>query len=348
VSSLLSSREQYYSAALLLMAQLGDDWVAIFEWQEGQYLLFGATNGQIVPGCDGLFESAAAVTEQFERYQALCDWSTRYAPAHLNLGGDALDLTTLLTHHPSPAYRIHAAHNTPRNRQRLLLGAGILLLLITLAYLSWRYYAQQKALLQLAQQRLLQAQNQHQKNKKQQVEAVWRQQPAARTVLQQCVQHLSQYPLLLGGWQLGETRCTPQGSRALYRRIAPSGPRDFIRAAGARYPGHYQLQSADQAEIQQSLCLKGRGEEQLQPLSTLFKTLSNHLERGSASGRINDSLATDHLHKKSANFELSCQESPLQLLRTTDLSGVVIQRVNNTVTPNGSSTWTIQGTFYGQ
>lgn len=345
----LPGGEQYYSAALLLMEQLGDDWVGIFEWENGQYLLFGLSSGQIVPGCDGLFASAQAVTEQFERYQALCDWTIRYAPTHLNLGGTPLDLSTLLNHPTPLAYRLQSAYVTPRNRQRLLLGGGLLLLLLVLAFLSWRYYEQQRALLQLAQQRLLQAQKQHQQNKKQQVEAVWRQQPAARTLLQQCVQRLSQYPLLLGGWQLEETHCTPQKSTALYRRVAPSHARDFIKAATARYPGHYQLQSAEQAKIQQSLCLKARAEEPLQPLSTLFKTLMNPIDRGAASGRIDNSLAAaNKAPKKSANFELSCQESPLQLLHTTNLHGVVIQRVNSKITANGLLTWTIGGTFYGQ
>lgn len=348
LSPLLPAGQQYYSAALLLLAQLGDDWVGIFEWQEGQYLLFGVSSGQIVPGCDGLFASAQAVTEQFNRYQALCEWSTRYVPANLNLGGDTLDLATLLNGDTPLTSQLGDGGNTPRSRKQLLLGGGILSLLLTLAYLSWHYYEQRQALLQLAQQRLLQAQQQHQQNKKQQVEAVWRQQPAARTVLQQCVQQLSQYPLLLGGWQLGETRCTPERSTARYRQVEPHHSREFIRAAAARYPGHYQLQSAEQAEIQQSLCLKARSEEQLQPLPTLFKTLMSHIERGAASGRIDDCLAAANHPKKSSYFELSCRESPLQLLRTTDLSGVVIQRVNNTITSNGTLAWTIQGTLYGQ
>lgn len=343
----LPGGQQYYSAALLLMSQLGDHWVGIFEWHNGQYLLFGVTDGQIVPGCDGLFESAAKVTAQFERYQALCDWSTRYAPTHLNLGGNPLDLDTLLNSHTPLDYPLQAAYNTPQNRQRRLFGAGLLLLLLTLAYLGWRYHAQQQAALQLAQQRLLQAQKQRQRNKQQQTEAVWRQQPAARTVLQQCVQRLSHYPLLLGGWQLVETHCTPQKSTALYQRLTPHHSRDFIRAATAQYPSQYQLQSAEQAQIQQRLSLKARAEEQLQPLSTLCKTLRNHLERGAASGRIDDHAAAAKSPKKSAYFELNCQDSPLQLLHTTDLSGVVLQQVNNKITAQGTL-WTIQGTLYGQ
>jgi Pilin accessory protein (PilO) len=348
IAPLLPEGQQYYSAALLLMVQLGDHWVGIFEWQNGQYLLFGVADGQIVPGCDALFESAAAVTTQFERYQALCEWSTCYAPTHLRLGGTPLDLDTLLNSHTPLAYPLRAAYNTARNKQRLLLGGGLLLLILTLAYLGWRYHAQQRAALQLAQQRLLQAQKQRQWNKQQQTEAVWRQQPAAWTVLQQCVRRLSHYPLLLGGWQLTETQCTPQKITATYRRVAPYYSGDFIRAAAVPYPGAYQLKSAEQAEIQQSLRLETRPEEQLQPLPTLFKTMMSPLERGAASGRIDDCLSAAHRHKKSAYFELSGQESPLQLLYSTDLSGVVIQRVNNKIMPNGTLTWSVQGTLYGQ
>lgn len=341
----LPAGQRYHSAALLLMAQLGDDWIGIFEWENGQYLLCGVAGGQIVPGCDGLFESAAAVTAQFERFQALCDWSTRYAPEQLNLGGEPLDISTLLHSSTPLAYQLKVVYNTPKNRQRWLRGSGVVLLLLILAYTGQHYFEQQQAALsRLTQQQLSQLQAQRQQKKMVIEEAVWQQQPAARVVLQQCTQHLSHYPLLLGGWQLVAGQCGSQGSSATYQRRDPSHAKLFLQAAAERYP-HHRLQDTERAQIQQPLRLEARLPEQLQPLPTLSQAFKNPIERGAATGSIDDSVTAT---KKSANFRLSCHDSPLQLLQKVELSGVVIHHLNNTISQNGLVTWSLQGTLYGE
>lgn len=345
IAPALPSGQQYYSAALLLMAQLGDDWIGIFEWENGQYLLCGVAGGQIVPGCDGLFESAAAVTAQFERFQALCDWSTRYAPEQLNLGGEPLEISTLLHSSTPLAHELKVVYNTHKNRQRWLLGSGVALLLLMLSYSGWHYYEQQQAALsQLTLLRLSQLQPPRPQKKMVIAEAVWQQQPAARVVLQQCTQHLSHYPLLLGGWQLLESQCSAQGSSATYQCRAPSDAKLFLQAAAERYPD-YRLQSAERGQVQRPLRLEARLSEQLQPLPTLSQAFRDLIERGAATGNIEESVTAT---KKSANFRWSCPGSPLQLLQKVDLSGVVIHQLNNTISQNGLVTWSLQGTLYGE
>lgn len=341
-----SGQQCYYSAALLLMEQLGDDWIGIFEWENGQYLLCGVTDGQIVPGCDALFESAAAVTAQFERFQALCNWSTCYAPEHLNLGGDPLEIGPLLNSGTPLAYRLQVVYNTPKNRRRWLLGSSVALLLLTLSYSGWHYYDQQQAILSgLTLQRLSQLQQQRQHQNTVMAEAVWQEQPAAWVVLQRCTQQLSHYPLLLGGWQLVECQCSSQGSSAIYQRRDPSHAQLFLQAAAKQYPNHYQLNHSEQGQIQQPLKLDPRPTEQLQPLSALFKAFKQLPERGGATVRIGD---TPTVSEKSAHFEVSCHDSLLPLLHKVKLSGVVIHHLTNTVSPNGLVTWNLNGTLYGQ
>lgn len=341
----LPSGQRYYSAALLLMAQLGDDWIGIFEWENGQYLLCGVAGGQVVPGCDGLFESAAAVTAQFERFQALCDWSTRYAPEQLNLGGEPLEISTLLHSSTPLAYPLKVVYNTSKNRQRWLRGSGVVLLLLILAYTGQHYFQQQRAALsRLTLQQLSQLRAQQQQKKMVIAEAVWQQQPAARVVLQQCTQHLSHYPLLLGGWQLIESQCSAQGSSATYQRRAPSDDQLFLQAAAKRYPD-YRLQSAERGRVQRPLRLEARLSEQLQPLPTLSQVFRDPIDRGAATGSVEESVTAT---KKSANFRWNCPDSPRQLLQKAELSGVVIHHLNNTISQNGLVTWSLQGTLYGE
>lgn len=336
--------ETLYSATLHLIDQLGSDWVAIVQLPNHAYGVIGISKGQVVPGCELVVATAAEALEQFTLYQTLFQWQTVYAPAPLNLGGEPLDLESLLADcDPKEAYQLQYAARQKRARvQWIRYGAvgGLLLLLSTTGYFL---YTQHHTALRLAQQRRLQAQRQ---KPIAQTLPVWCQHPPAQLLVTQCMQAIDRYPLFLEGWRLETAQCDRHSAKASYRWQPPYTVKGLL--AGLQHDNTpYKFSSgAKVVHLQQSLKLpKNRPQEPLPPMMDLASELLQQLEQGVATGRIDDVFSTT---KQSADFELDSDRPPPVLLQKLSLAGVVIHSLQTTIHPDGSLRWKCSGTLYGQ
>lgn len=342
----LPNNQRYYSLALLLIDKLGSDWLGIFEVSENRYLLLGIEGGQVVPGCDALFSSAALVLEHFENYKSLFNWQTIYAPAALSLGGESLTLEPLLKGiTPKANRRLLYIRELNQQSKRLGLRVGLLLVLAVAAIVSWQRYQQKKE--EAARQARLRELQAQQAKKAPVVSEAWRQQAPAAELLRDCVQAITRYPISIGGWQAAGFLCDAKSAKAVYQRRPWSTVKRFLEALPETYQEHYQfVKTSESAQIEQPIrIVNQRQQEQLQPLLSLAQEILTKIQMGVATGRIDDVLTGN---KKTANFELVSQTSPLLLLQDLNLDGVVINHLTATLSLEGVLTWKIAGVIYGQ
>lgn len=342
----LPNSKRYYSLALMMIDKLGSDWLGIFEVSDSRYLLLGIEGGQVVPGCDALFSTAESVVEHFENYRALFNWQTIYAPAALSLGGEPLKIDSLLKGAtPKANRRLLYIRELNQQSKRFGLRIAILVVLAIAAIVGWRHY-QQKKEEAARQERLRQLQAQQSKQALV-VQEVWRQQAPAAELVRDCVQAITRYPISIGGWQAAGFLCDAKNAKAVYQRRPMSTVKKFLAALPEVYQEHYQfLKNGDSAQIDQPIRIDNqRQQEQLQPLFALAQDILSKIQLGVATGRVDDVLTGN---KKSANFELVSQTSPLLLLQDLNLDGVVINHLTATLTLEGLLTWKISGVIYGQ
>ncbi|WP_253306627.1 type 4b pilus protein PilO2 [unidentified bacterial endosymbiont] len=342
----LPNSKRYYSLALLLIDKLGSDWLGIFEVSENRYFLLGIEGGQVVPGCDALFSSAESVLEHFENYRALFNWQTIYAPAALSLGGESLTIESLLKGTtPKANRRLLYTRELNQQSKRFGLRIAILVVLAIAAIIGWQHYQQKKE--EAARQARLRELQAQQAKKALVVQEVWRQQAPAAELVRDCVQAITRYPISIGGWQAVGFLCDAKSAKAVYQRRPMSTVKKFLAALPEVYQEHYQfLKNGDSAQINQPIRIDNqRQQEQLQPLFTLAQDILRKIQQGVATGRVDDVLSGN---KRSANFELISQTSPLLLLQDLNLDGVVINHLTATLSLEGLLTWKIAGVIYGQ
>jgi hypothetical protein len=338
------ANEPLYSASLHLIDQVGTDWVAVVKLPSHAYGMIGVSKGQVVPGCELFLATAAEALEQFTLYQALFQWQTVYAPTSLNLGGEPLELESLLAGcTPKAAYQLQ--YNTVQKGSRApWIRYGIVGgIVLSLSAVGWSLYTRHEAALRLAQQRRLQAQRQKQAAK---ALPIWCQHPPAGLLVTQCVQAVTRYPLFLEGWRLETVQCDRHNAKASYRWQPPHTVKGLLTAL-QHYNWRYEFsRGGKEVHLQQPLSLpKNRPQEPLPPLISLANEILQLLEQGSATGRIDDVLSTP---KQSAYFELDSDRPPSLLLRNLPLAGVVIHTLQTKINPDGSLLWRCSGTLYGQ
>lgn len=336
--------EIHYSATLCFIDQLGSDWVAIVQLPNHTYGFIGVSKGQVVPGCEQVLATAAEALEQFTRYQTLFQWQTVYAPSHLNLGGESLEIESLLADcEPNAAYQLQYEPLQKSHRGQWIrygVVAGLVLLLSTAGgFLTHRHYAA----LRLAEQQRLQTQRQKQTAP---ILPVWCQHPPAQRLVTHCMQAINRYPLFLEGWRLETAQCDRQSARASYRWQYPYTVKGVL-AGLQRDNTPYEFSSgAKVVHLKHPLNLPNhRPQEPLLPLKHLVSDLLQQLEQGGATGRIDDVFSTT---KQSAHFELDSDQPPPLLLNKLSLAGVVIHTLQTTINPDGSLRWKCSGTLYGQ
>lgn len=218
-----------YSVAASLAGILGEDFVGVFEIDEGsdQYLIVGVgKNGAIIPGCD-MIGTKEEVTDKLRQDFNLHNFGRVFCPHDFDYGGEEKRLEDVLDpKRLKNEYKLRPLVGGLSGRQwtRLLLFLVLIAMLAGGAMLYLSHKREKERLAEEAEaaaqavklEALHQATGQAVTPKA--LEHPWATQPTAKALRLACMSGLRQIPLSLGGWTLQSATCMPGMVQAAYQR----------------------------------------------------------------------------------------------------------------------------------
>ena len=338
-----------YSVAAALAAQLGENWIGIFEITNGMYAFIAVSNGTVIPGCDLVGDRKTVLDRAKFTMELGHTWSNIYMPAGFEIEGDSSlpPIAELLKGSTWSDAVIRHVGFAPKMPTWFLVSTTVLItfLIASLSYLShigWRPdISASKAV----------------RNKEVAAEIPppppkpkpWETTPSASDFLKHCIGSISDAPVSVGGWLLEGASCSGASVSAHYVRRNPSTVQMLLDAGKQRFHSPPTLsENAEKAVFETKLTLSPPEKEQLRPEGEGFAELVSHFQ--SKGMRVNLGAPTAHSDitmgwkKYSIGFE--SEISPDLVMQGLEMRGVRFSTVTLRLLEDARLSWSISGDVY--
>ncbi|MFY2610550.1 type 4b pilus protein PilO2 [Achromobacter ruhlandii] len=234
-----------YSLATVLAEMYGPSFLGVFKVDDGQYAVAGVYDGNVVPGMD-FVGSETEVIKELNKKIGMMTWKTTVAPESFGLGGEELDLKTVLAKATLKSNHKLVPLQFGMTRRELLVLGGLIVTgaAIAAGWLLHSYLEEQE----WQEQQRLQAEAAKRERERLSKELgilvsesallkPWTATPTAANFVRTCDSAIGSLPLSIGGWQFTQSKCSSSGTTNTYTRTVGSTNTTFrqdFEALGGR------------------------------------------------------------------------------------------------------------------
>ena len=351
-----------YSVATALAGELGDNWIGVFTVGTDQYLLAGVNSGAIIPQGDKIGDEQQTIRWIRNMLGLGLPNVKIYAPESLDIpNSEELALENILNKSKYPkGYQLKPLTFGLSHREMMYLGAAVLVVICVMAlYLKIQRDAREaERLAEIQRQRML-AELEAETGREADVHALeypWPNQPHPHDVQAQCLDILTEAPLVMAGWRFEKGGCNGQEAVVTYNRSPFATINDFHATAGDVYDFVEVDEVGNIGIVGYTLAPQRHGDEVLPSRLEALNDLRSHYQRKgvalqvdswSESGYDPELIALGAINWSAFEFVVQGNTEGLIDLGNFYQPGLRFTEILiNAASSDGGMQWTLRGTQY--
>lgn len=278
-----------FSLAAAVAAQLGDDFVAVFEDAPEHFVLVACKGGSVIPDCDVHGDRDEIESRLRHAYNQHNLSGRVICPSAFGFGGEEIELPALLDPKKVAAeWRLAPLRRGLGGNRVLLIGGTVFALgAMAFGYQVWREKQEEEQAAIVAAAAAQEAAQQAQQAPTAPVAAPvamphpWIEQPKVDVFVSACMDVIGRVPLSLGGWTVESAQCDGVGMNAVFHREVAATVTDLREsAAAAGYTVQSIADDAGTATLSVTLAkLSGGGDDPILPIETPTEVARSVLQR---------------------------------------------------------------------